>query len=147
MCSFWLPAARTVATAAAIVPAVVAARGARLQTKAQQGQRTDDIARLLPRATRSCCENFYSVYCSMSTYIHVLMHLSTTGDSLYTTLSRLLTILIAVVIARQPRLIPDPNEKSKSTMNRKINIMNRIPTSYMRVRICRCRATPPWLRL
>ena len=34
--------------AAAIMPAVVAARGARLQTKAQQGRRTDDIARLLP---------------------------------------------------------------------------------------------------
>ena len=36
-----------VATAAAIVPATVAARGARLQTKAQQGRRTGDITRLL----------------------------------------------------------------------------------------------------
>ena len=36
------------AAAAAIVPATVAARGARLQTKAQQGRRTDDIALLMP---------------------------------------------------------------------------------------------------
>ena len=36
-----------VATAAAIVPATVAALGARLQTKAQQGRRTGDITRLL----------------------------------------------------------------------------------------------------
>ena len=49
-CTVWLPAARMVATAAAIVPAIVAARGARLQTKAQQGRRIDDIARLLPNS-------------------------------------------------------------------------------------------------
>ena len=60
-CTVWEPAARMVATVAAIVPAVVAARGARLQSKAQQGRRTEDIARLLQpgvaaMTTRSCCD-------------------------------------------------------------------------------------------
>ena len=33
---------------AAVVPAVVAARGERLETKAQQGRRTESITRLQP---------------------------------------------------------------------------------------------------